>query len=272
MLVRTLKQAGGGILVCLALLFNAQANAEPEFELHREQDTVIFKGKIGNASAHALLEQIHSGASLIVISSEGGSVKDALEVANAIRRYQVALQVQDYCFSSCANYLFLAASQKKLMPGSVLGFHGGAPDPVTNPHQAESAKPNKFVSEMDKLASDQQQFYRSVGFDPELIHISALLTIATTPLIFELQFDGDKQAHTFSSKDELALFLKKALTDKKFHLTVVRPTPKVYFPNQSMLTKYGVKGITDYPYPADQNALDVLGKTLGLELIGDFVK
>jgi hypothetical protein len=98
------------------------------------------------------------------------------------------------------------------------------------------------------------------------------LTIATSSLIYELEFDDDKQVHTFTSKDELARFLKKSMANRKFQIKVVRPTSKVYFPNESMLTKYGVKGITDYPYPADQAALDALGEALGIELIGDFVK
>ena len=260
------------MLIYLALISCAPAKAEQTFELHREQNTIFFKGKIENASARALIDQIHSGISLIVISSEGGSVKDALEVASAIRNHQVTLQVQDYCLSSCANYLFVAAAQKKLMPGAVLGFHGGAPDPAENQHQAESAKKGQLGSEIDKLANDQELFYRSVGFDPRLIHISALLTIATSSLIYELEFDDDKQVHTFTSKDELARFLKKSMANRKFQLKVVRPTSKVYFPNESILTKYGVKGITDYPYPADQAALDALGEALGIELIGDFVK
>ncbi|MBC3933163.1 hypothetical protein [Undibacterium curvum] len=261
--------------VCAALLSGAAAaaNAEPEFELRREQNTVTFKGEIGPESAQALIAQLDSGATLIVISSEGGSVKDALDVANAMRRHQVALQVQDYCFSSCANYLFVAAAEKKLMLGAVLGFHGGASGVAENQQQSKRKKKDQFETDMETLASDEKSFYRSTGFDPALIHLSAVLTISTTPLTFELQLDEDKQVYTFSSEDELTSFLKKRRkTFKNFHFKVGRPSPKVYFPNQHMLIKYGVKGITAYPYPADQAALDVLGKTLGLELIGDFAQ
>jgi hypothetical protein len=60
------------MLIYLALI--SCAKAEQTFELHREQNTIFFKGKIENASARALIDQIHSGISLIVISSEGGSV------------------------------------------------------------------------------------------------------------------------------------------------------------------------------------------------------
>jgi phosphoribosylpyrophosphate synthetase len=62
------------MLIYLALISCARAKAEQTFELHREQNTIFFKGKIENASARALIDQIHSGISLIVISSEGGSV------------------------------------------------------------------------------------------------------------------------------------------------------------------------------------------------------
>lgn len=279
MLKRTLKQAGAGLLTCVSLISGAAAaNAELEFELRREQNTLIFKGEIGPESAQALIAQLDSGATLIVISSVGGSVKDALDVANAMRRHQVALQVQDYCFSSCANYLFVAAAEKKLMPGAVLGFHGGvyakevagkAGAARQKNKQLESAMP----ASLESIVDESSAFYRSVGFDPELLSISYLLTLATAQLQVKIKLASDEHEYRFSSLDEAEVFLRNLPKSKTLKsMDVGRPSQKVYFPNQHMLIKYGVKGITAYPYPADQAALDALGKALELELIGDFAQ
>lgn len=280
MLLRILKQAGAVLLTCTSLISGAAAaaNAEPEFELRREQGTVFFKGKISPESAQALIAQLDSGATLIVISSEGGSAKDAVDVANAMRRHQVALQVQDYCVSSCANYLFVAAAQKKLMPGAVLGFHGGvyakevagkAGAARQKNKQLESAMP----ASLESIVDESSAFYRSVGFDPELLRISYLLTLATAQLQVKIKLASDEHEYRFSSLDEAEVFLRNLPKSKTLKsMDVGRPSPKVYFPNQHMLIKYGVKGITAYPYPADQAALDALGKALELELIGDFAQ
>ncbi len=283
MLLRILKQAGAVLLTCTSLISGAAAaaNAEPEFELRREQGTVFFKGKISPESAQALIAQLDSGATLIVISSEGGSAKDAVDVANAMRRHQVALQVQDYCVSSCANYLFVAAAEKKLMPGAVLGFHGGI---FGTEAGGTKGKENDTVQKMDDTVSapstllkgiiqGSYAFYRDMGFDPELLRISYLLTLATAQLQVKIKLASDEHEYRFSSLDEAEVFLRNLPKSKTLKsMDVGRPSPKVYFPNQHMLIKYGVKGITAYPYPADQAALDALGKALELELIGDFAQ
>ena len=47
---------------------------------------------------------------------------------------------------------------------------------------------------------------------------------------------------------------------------------KAYFPSKETLLKYGVKGITDYPYPKSQHELDKLVKDISDDFtaIGDF--
>ncbi|MBK1888992.1 hypothetical protein Undi14_03025 [Undibacterium sp. 14-3-2] len=261
------------VLTFLIVTFIAAPTmAAQSFELRREQETVFFKGEINRESANALIEQIRSGASLIVITSEGGSAKDALDVAKEMASNKVALQVQDYCFSSCANYLFVAALQKKLMPDAVLGFHGGVSGAAKNKNELNHIKNTSFQSELNDLEREEQSFYSSLGFDSTLIHISALLTIATVPAIFKVELDDDKHVYTFSNRAELAVFLSKTIDSMtKYRISVARPSPRVYFPNQHMLTKYGVKGITDYPYPVNQQAMDMLAKELEVELIGDYV-
>lgn len=265
-----IKKSFSYALIALVLFAEFCANADT-FNLHREKNTVFFNGLIDTNSAKALIEQIGNGASLIVITSEGGSVKDALDVAREMRLNQVALQVQEYCFSSCANYLFVAAVQKKLQPGAVLGFHGGASGPGGSQYPSKSFKKNQLKSEIENLAHEEQLFFRSIGFDPTFIHISALLTIATTPMVFKVDLDEGKEVHIFYNQEDLKKFLVKILhTPHKWSISAGRPSRKVYFPNQHMLTKYGVKGITEYPYPVDQEAMDMLGKKLEVELVGDF--
>jgi hypothetical protein len=135
--------------------------------------------------------------------------------------------------------------------------------------QLESAMP----ASLESIVDESSAFYRSVGFDPELLSISYLLTLATAQLQVKIKLASDEHEYRFFSLDEAEVFLRNLPKSKTLKsMDVGRPSPKVYFPNQHMLIKYGVRGITAYPYPTDQAALDALGKALELELIGDFAQ
>lgn len=91
--------------------------------------TICFSGKIeaeGMAALRAAVERAAAGEPLdLVVSSSGGSVGPALDVAEVLLRRPATVITGPVCASSCANYLFLPARTRVVAENSLLIFHGG---------------------------------------------------------------------------------------------------------------------------------------------------
>lgn len=48
-----------------------------------------------------------------------------MELGRWVRANEVTVKVMEYCFSSCANYVFTAAPRKVVSNLTVVGYHGG---------------------------------------------------------------------------------------------------------------------------------------------------
>lgn len=82
------------------------------------------KFKKGDNSAVDLLDE---SIKKVIISSKGGDVEVALSLANKMLDLNVEeVEVDGVCYSSCANYIFMAAKNKRVTEESFLGFHGSA--------------------------------------------------------------------------------------------------------------------------------------------------
>ena len=68
----------------------------------------------------------HPDLTTIVVTSYGGEVLQWLKLADWVQQRGLDLVVQDFCLSSCANYLFTAARHKIIRPGSIVAWHGDA--------------------------------------------------------------------------------------------------------------------------------------------------
>ncbi|WP_339938453.1 hypothetical protein [Undibacterium luofuense] len=261
----------------LCLTVAARAD-EPTFSLSKEGQTIVFKGGIDKVSSEALIAAINEGANRIVITSQGGSMEDALNIAEVMQKHKIVLEVKDYCISACANFLFIAASEKKLLPDAVLGFHGGSTSSSAKKDTIRKAKAskNETVRQVAQMLERTWTFYESVGFDDELIVISGKLT-RSVPTVYRVELKDGSEQKVFTEEKRFQAFMKAHIKQIK-SFSFGPDSPLIYFPNLHMLTKYGVTGITDYPYPADQQAMDALAKRLidqddfDIKLIGDYVR
>lgn len=61
----------------------------------------------------------------VFLTSNGGASTVGFEMGTEIHKRQLKVVVDGFCFSSCANYLFLAGKEKEVLENSFLGFHGG---------------------------------------------------------------------------------------------------------------------------------------------------
>ncbi len=277
--MRILKKIAGLSVLAASLCLTVTARAdEPTFSLSREGQTIVFKGGIDKASSEALISAINEGANRIVITSQGGSMEHALDIAEVMHKHKIVLEVKDYCGSACANFLFIAASEKKLLPDAILGFHGGSMSSSAKKDTIRKVKAskNETVRQVAQMLERTWTFYESVGFDDELIVISGKLT-RNVPTIYRVELKDSSEQKVFTEEKRFQAFMKAHIKEIK-SFSFDPDSPLIYFPNLHMLKKYGVTGITDYPYPADQQAMDALTKRLidqddlDIKLIGDYVR
>ena len=102
------------------------AVSAPVLPATAESGTLIYRGAIDAERNAALFARARDMESLerLLISSGGGSVKAGIALGRWVREQGLALVIEDYCLSSCANYVFTAATRRIIRSGAVVAWHG----------------------------------------------------------------------------------------------------------------------------------------------------
>jgi hypothetical protein len=64
--------------------------------------------------------------SSLTVTSSGGEINVGMDFGDWVFDHGLSVIVEDYCLSSCANYIFTAAWQKVIAPGARVAWHGSA--------------------------------------------------------------------------------------------------------------------------------------------------
>jgi hypothetical protein len=86
-----------------------------------------------NDGVYDLYEEAWPKPTTILIESNGGGAAAAMRLANWMLDHEMDVRVDTYCYSSCANYIFLAGRNKLLAPHASLMWHGGVMQPIDRP-------------------------------------------------------------------------------------------------------------------------------------------
>jgi ATP-dependent protease ClpP protease subunit len=135
-------------------LYAKGANAMGKALIKREGHKIIFQGPIEEDSYERLAAVFVPGIKTLVINSGGGSVSVGLKIGEFIRRNGLSVEVQQRCYSSCANYIFTGATLKTLQPGSAVCFHG---DSSTTPALSKLEFTRlKIANKLFQIVDDQE--------------------------------------------------------------------------------------------------------------------
>ncbi|MES2103954.1 MAG: hypothetical protein V4634_08040 [Pseudomonadota bacterium] len=288
---------------CLLLLsvFCRVACAEQlPYQIRRiDSGTIAYQGQISKGSRQHLLPFLDAATTTLVVTSEGGSAEEGMLIADELRKRNIRLVVEKYCMSSCANYLFLAAPQKSVNADSLIGFHGAPLGslPEAKEREFQRGKLNSrtmrgegLQNHLDRLAIRELEFFAEIGVDRSLYRDVDRLILATVAgkdkapsLQGKLTLKIRARQWEFGvSDDELDRLGRKmaALDKKKIPYAVQGEIERsgtaphtAYFPSRATLEKYGVMGIQDYPYPANDAELKKLVRKVfddGVKIIADF--
>lgn len=104
----------------------ASEKNKDELKIYISGDKILYSGDISESGYKRVKELSGTSISTLVINSRGGDIVPGMKLGELVFDKKWNVQVQDYCFSSCANYIFPAGKTKYLSKGSQLGWHGGA--------------------------------------------------------------------------------------------------------------------------------------------------
>lgn len=116
-------------LYLIFLLCNAPVvMAESETTVVLDGNKVIYAGDIGEEANTTLFELYRKNKQIntLKIKSKGGEINVGMELAEFVYTNKLNVEVDDYCFSSCANYVFPSGMKKIIGKNAIIGFHGGA--------------------------------------------------------------------------------------------------------------------------------------------------
>jgi hypothetical protein len=134
--------------------------------VERQGDAIVFRGRIDDGSATTFLQLLQEpGVRRLVITSPGGLVIPALDMAEALAARGLDVEVPEACFSSCANYVFLAGRHKLLGGPAAVGWHGNMTHVLHLQQIGEGRWTRPEIAAAHVLAQRETAFFRRIGVD-----------------------------------------------------------------------------------------------------------
>lgn len=135
-----LLRAAGTILALswsnAAAAIDQDASAYPPPAVQLTDGRIEYRGTItpeANAALAALYASTSPKPTALWIESLGGSARAGMELGSWLFAERLDIEVDTFCFSSCANYVFTAGNNKTLGPHASLLWHGGPTEDITVP-------------------------------------------------------------------------------------------------------------------------------------------
>lgn len=159
-----LKKAALALLLAVASHGYAQSPAAGTVK--QVDDAVIFSGRISpSAAAEFLRLLLDRNITRLVITSHGGNVSAALEMALALHERQLDIEVPSACLSSCANYIFPAAHRKTLGKPDAVAWHGNMAHVLYLQQTGQASWNEQEIEEARRLARREADFFSRIGVD-----------------------------------------------------------------------------------------------------------
>ena len=149
-----------------ALGLLARAQGSPAATVEASADAVIFSGQINTRSAAQFLRLLQDPEiKRLVITSRGGSVAAALDMATAVHDRQLDVEVPTSCLSSCANYIFPAARHKAVGRPGAVAWHGNMAHVLYLRQTGQGSWSASEMRSARQLAMREAEFFRRIGVD-----------------------------------------------------------------------------------------------------------
>jgi hypothetical protein len=154
------------LLPALALCWGVLAQPAGATSVEQVGDAVVFRGRIDQASATTFLQLLQDPrVTRLVITSFGGLVAPALDMAEALHARGLDVEVPESCLSSCANYIFPAGRHKLLGRPDAVGWHGNMAHVLYREQAGQERWSAPLMADARRLARREAAFFRRIGVD-----------------------------------------------------------------------------------------------------------
>ena len=174
---------------------------------------------------------------LIMIKSGGGEGEAGIRFGELVHLWKLAVTIDGYCMSACANYVAIAARELVAPDGALLAFHGGPSKTWGDDGEYPEARkqslramgiPDKFfpglVQRDKENYARQQALFQSVGVSVNILEDTAAEKIA--PAAFWM-FTRDVLERCYNLKNikQYPTLVGDELRDGKAKIKVIRNCP-----------------------------------------------
>ncbi|KAB2823607.1 hypothetical protein [Aliivibrio finisterrensis] len=166
-----------GFVLCNA----PSAMAELETTVVVKGDKFVYEGDISDDANETLLSLYKNNGQIktLEIKSYGGEINLGMDLGEFVYKNNLTVEVNDYCFSSCANYVFPSGKRKVISNRAVIGFHGGASsnefdysefekELASLSTQQREETLNEMTKYMEKSTKREADFYSMMGVDQRI--------------------------------------------------------------------------------------------------------
>jgi len=127
-----------------------------------------------NQRLFALYEKLAKKPTTLSIRSLGGDTNPGMELGAWVHAHKLNVRVMEFCFSSCANYVFPAAVKKTVSNFAMVGYHGGPGGPlhIELDDALSAIEREAFLDNIEKLRVQngrrEAEFYKRIGVRTDL--------------------------------------------------------------------------------------------------------
>lgn len=160
--------------VAAPLLLVFLSSCQNEGNVSVSDGKIIIAGTITEDTYKEFVKHLNASTNELIISSEGGKSKPALEIARIIQNRGIKVTARKLCLSACASYIWMAGSEKSVEKNTLLAFHGSALSLVSFYDMAVIQRYGVSKShEISQDAAAERDLYQSLGVDPQLLVVSS---------------------------------------------------------------------------------------------------
>jgi hypothetical protein len=185
-------------------------------------ETIRLNGLVTEGSLSNFQNVAKAGFSVVRLRSGGGTPRVALQIASDISQRQAVVIIEDYCFSSFANYLALAGKSLVLPCDALHGWHG-SPTLMTDEEwkqQSETEGHPPKLTEMygnwlKELRQFERLFFKSIGVKHELLTDSVEIP-KLEGLKPDVSFKFDEETGSYTVTRSSVMWIPTARTLKSY--------------------------------------------------------
>lgn len=133
-------------------------------QAHSNERMLSYEGEI-DAEMLSAIRSTAGAIDFLEMTSHGGDMMIAMEIAELVDAHDITLVVKDYCFSACAHFLTLPVDQLIITDEAVIGFHHTSATLLIRAWRPLMLETPRFRELSETYVEKQVAFFQREGID-----------------------------------------------------------------------------------------------------------